>query len=58
MTVSASYAPLVSAGNDVTVAFSPTWVFFSSAEIKVTLIDSDGVETVKSLTTHYTVSGG
>ena len=58
MTVSASYAPLVSAGNDATTEFSPSWPFFSSAEIKVTLISSAGVETVKSLTTHYTVSGG
>ena len=58
MTVSASYAPLVSAGNGATTAFAPSWPFFTSAEIKVTLIDSNGVETVKSLTTHYTVSGG
>jgi hypothetical protein len=57
MTVSAAYDPITTAGNDVTTAFSVTWPFFTGS-LLVTLIDSDGVETVKTISTHYTVSGG
>ena len=57
MTVSTSYAPLTYAGNAATTAFAVTWPFFTGSLV-VTLIASTGVETVKSLTTHYTVSGG
>lgn len=57
MAVSTAYAPLEYAGNDVTTAFSVTWPFFTGTLV-VTAIDDDGVETVKTITTHYTVSGG
>lgn len=57
MTVSTAYAPLTYAGNAVTTAFSVTWPFFTGSLV-VTSISSTGVETVKTLTTHYTVSGG
>jgi hypothetical protein len=57
MTVSTSYAPLEFAGNDATVAFSVTWAFFTGTLI-VTLIDDEGTETVKTIVTHYTVTGG
>lgn len=58
MTVSTSYAPLTYAGNDATTAFSVTWPFFTGTLVVTLIVDSTGVETVKSLTTHYTVSGG
>lgn len=57
MTVSTAYAPLPFNGNGVTTAFSVTWPFYTGT-LKVTLISSTGVETVKTISTHYTVSGG
>lgn len=57
MTVSTSYAPIVSPGNGTAAAISVTWQFFS-ATLLVTETDADGIETVKTLTTHYTVAGG
>jgi hypothetical protein len=57
MTVSTSYAPLSFNGDDATTAFAVTWPFFDGTLV-VTLIASDGTETVKTITTHYTVSGG
>lgn len=57
MAVSTAYSPLTYSGNGATTAFSVTWPFFSGTLV-VTLISSTGVETARSLTTHYTVSGG
>lgn len=57
MAVSTAYAPLVFNGNGATTALSVTWPFFTGSLV-VTAIDADGVETVKTITTHYTVSGG
>lgn len=57
MTVSTSYAPLAFNGDGATTAFAVTWPFFAGTLV-VTAIDGDGVETVKTITTHYTVSGG
>lgn len=57
MTVSTSYSPLTFNGNGATTTFSVTWQFFSSTLV-VTLISSAAVETVKTITTHYTVLGG
>lgn len=57
MTVSTAYSPLSFAGNGATTAFAVTWPFFTGT-LAVTLISSTGVETVQTLTTHYTVSGG
>lgn len=57
MTVSTAYAPLVYAGNDSTTAFAVSWPFFTGSLV-VTAIDATGVETLKTITTHYTVSGG
>ena len=57
MTVSTTYSPLTYSGNGSTTAFPITWPFFSGSLV-ATLITSAGVETVKSLTSHYTVSGG
>lgn len=57
MTVSTAYSVLSYAGNDATTAFAVTWPFLTGSLV-VTLVDEDGVETVKALGTHYTVSGG
>ena len=57
MTVSAAYAPLLFNGNDVTVDLPVTWPFFTGSLV-VTAIDAVGVETVKTISTHYTVAGG
>jgi hypothetical protein len=54
---SSSYSPLSYNGNGATTAFSVTWPFFSGSLV-VTAVDSTGVETVKTITTHYTVTGG
>lgn len=57
MTVSAAYAPLEFAGNGVTVDFPVSWPFVAAADLLVTEVnDATGVETVKALTTHYTVT--
>ena len=57
MTVSTAYEPLTYNGNGSTTAFSVTWPFFDGTLV-VTAISSTGVETVQTLTTHYTVIGG
>lgn len=45
------------AGNGSTTVFSFPYYFQSQSDLKVILRDADGVETTKTLTTHYTVSG-
>jgi hypothetical protein len=57
MTVSTAYAPLQYAGNGATTSFSVTWPFLTGSLV-VTLVASTGVETVQTLGTHYTVTGG
>ena len=57
MTVSTAYAPLTYNGDDATLNFPVTWQFFDGSLI-ATLIASDGTRTVKTITTHYSVSGG
>lgn len=48
---SASYA-----GDDVTTAFSFPYRFFDDTDLSVYVVDSLGVSTLQTLTTHYTVS--
>lgn len=57
MTVSTAYAALSYSGNSSTTAFAVSWPFLTGT-IVVTLISAAGVETVKTISTHYTVSGG
>lgn len=45
------------AGNGVTTAFSFPYYFLAEADLKVIIRSSLGVETVKTLTTHYTIVG-
>jgi hypothetical protein len=58
MAVSTTYQPLVFNGNGSTTVFSITWQFFDADDLTVIAIDGDGVETVQTISTHYTVSGG
>lgn len=58
MTVSTTKSRNVKDGNDVTTSFPFDFIFFDNSEIVVTLVEADGTETVKALTTDYTLSGG
>lgn len=51
-TTSISYS-----GDGVTDAFDFGWKITDSEQVRVIIRDADGVETVKTETTHYTVSG-
>lgn len=58
MSVSTTTNKATFAGNGVTTAFSYPYHFQSSGDLTVILkVDSTGVETTKTITTHYTVSG-
>ena len=59
MTVSSTVTRVIYSGNGVTTAFATTFPFFAASEIEVIeRVIATGVETVKTLTTHYTVAGG
>lgn len=59
MTVSSTLNRKEYAGNGVTTAFSTVFPFLSSGDLVVLeRNDTTGVETAKTITTHYTVSGG
>lgn len=58
MTISSTASRIAYAGNGVTVAFSFPYYFLANADLVVILKnDTTGVETVKTITTHYTVAG-
>lgn len=57
MTVSSTTNRASASGNGVTTAFSTGFYFIDNADLRVSIIGSDGVETVKTITTHYTVAG-
>lgn len=44
-------------GNGTTTAFSFPYYFLEEGDLKVVLVDSNGTETLQTLTTHYTISG-
>ena len=57
MTIAKTDARKQSAGNDSTVAFSFPYRFFADGDLQVyLLVDATGVETLQTLTTHYSVS--
>lgn len=58
MTVSTTHAFKQYNGNGSATEFAVDFVFLASSELLVTLIDSEGAETVQTISTHYTVSGG
>lgn len=57
MTVSSTTSKASYSGNGSTTAFSVPFYFLDNTHIKVVLRDAAGVETVKTLTTDYTVTG-
>lgn len=57
MTVSSSTSRVAYNGNGSTTAFAVPFYFLANSHVEVILQDSDGIETVQTLTTHYTVTG-
>ena len=57
MTISTTTIKNSYSGDGSTTVFAYTFKIASTADIQVIIRSSAGVETVKSLTTHYTVSG-
>ena len=57
MTISTTTIKNSYSGNDSTTAFSYTFKITADSEMQVIIRSSTGTETIKSLTTHYTVSG-
>lgn len=57
MTVSTTTARVSYAGNGSTTTFNVGFYFLADSHLRVILRASDGTETVKTLTTDYTVSG-
>jgi len=57
MTVSSETNRKEYAGDDSTTGFPTTFNFALDGDLKVTLVDSAGTETVQTITTHYTVTG-
>ena len=57
MTISSTTTRNQYTGNNSTTVFAYGFKIFADADLKVILTDTSGVETVKTLTTHYTVSG-
>lgn len=59
MTIATDIQRTAYTGNGSTTGFATTFPFFDAADIKVYLVTtSSGAEVLKTLTTHYTVSGG
>jgi hypothetical protein len=58
MTISSTANRTSTAGDGVVTAFTFPYLFFADNDLKVILVvDSTGVETVQTITTHYTVTG-
>ena len=57
MTVSTTTSKVSYSGNGSTTAFAVGFYFLATSHLKVVLRAADGTETVKTLTTDYTVSG-
>lgn len=59
MTISTDIQRTSFTGDGATVAFATTFPFFASADLKVYLVTTaSGAEVLKTLTTHYSVTGG
>lgn len=59
MTIPSNAARDQYTGNGSTTTFAVTFKFFEASTLKVTVLSADGLtESVKTLTTHYTVTGG
>jgi hypothetical protein len=58
MTISSTANRISYAGDDSTTPFSFPYLFFATDDLTVILVvDSTGVETTQTITTHYTVAG-
>ena len=57
MTVSSTTTKVSHSGDGSTTAFSYTFKIFATSELKVYIRSSAGAESLKTLDTHYTVSG-
>ena len=57
MSVSSTNNKVSFSGNGSTNAFAYNFKIFADADLEVIIRASDGAETIKTLTTHYTVSG-
>jgi chemotaxis protein histidine kinase CheA len=57
MTVSSTTVKNSYSGNDSTTEFAYTFKIFADTDLQVIIRSSTGTETVKTLTTHYTVAG-
>lgn len=57
MTVSSITTKVSASGDGSTAGFNYTFKIFADSEMQVIIRSSAGVETTKTLTTHYTVSG-
>src|SRR5690606_13017232 len=57
MTISTTSSRISYNGNGVTTIFAFPYRFLNQGHLVVVSIDSLGAETVKTITTHYTVSG-
>ena len=58
MTLSSTVNRASYSGNGSTTAFAFSYLFYSNTDLTVILVvDSTGVETIKELTTHYSVTG-
>lgn len=59
MTVATASNRVAYAGDDTTTSFATTGVaFYDNTDLDVYLVAADGTETLQTLTTHYTVTGG
>jgi hypothetical protein len=57
MTISSTTVKNSYSGNGSTTVFAYTFKIFANTDLQVIIRSSTGIETVKTLTTHYTVSG-
>lgn len=57
MTVSSTTNRVSYTGNDVTTEFSFPHLFYDEAHLEVSLVNADGLSTLKTITTDYTVTG-
>lgn len=58
MTVQSEVSQVSYNGNGVTTIFATSFAFINQTDVKVILVSSTGVETLLTLNTHYSLTGG
>ena len=59
MTLTATTTKVQYAGNDSTTEFAVSFVYWDDSDLRViSTVDATGVETIQTITTHYTLVGG